>query len=91
MQLHDFVAEEQPSSFRLLIASLKTQIKQDAVDIRAQKHEIRERQHVLGSGAASMEQYHLVTLRLNARARLLIYGTLRGKTWDQMENKHTMT
>lgn len=83
------VDADQPSSNSVLKAALKQQIKQDAVDIRARKQHIRMVQKSYGD--ASSDQSRLVYVRSEARARLLIYGLLRGKTWDQMEQKHEMT
>ncbi len=72
---------------RNLIRSFKTAIKEDAVNLRIEKYAIKLRQRENGSGSEASAQSRLSTHKLEARSRLLIYGTLRGKTWEQMENK----
>lgn len=85
------VAAEQPSPFVILIHSLKASIKEDARSIRVEKDVIRSAQKSYGSGAAASNQSRLAYHRLEARARLLIYGLIRGRTLEQIESKHTMT
>lgn len=81
------VADEQAiQQRRAAILSLKETIKGDAEAIRRDKRQVRELQR---SGAdASGNQSSLAALRMRARARLLIYGTLRGRTWDRIESRH---
>lgn len=74
--------------YQLFVAELKAQIKEDAVKIPAQKKVIRDLQR---TGDAASSQSHLASMRTEARARLLIYGLMRGRTWDQIEPKHEMT
>jgi hypothetical protein len=76
---------------RQLIIDFKQAIKADAISLRAEKREVREFQREHGSGSAAGDQSRLVVHKLEARARLLIYGTLRGRTWDRMEPKHAET
>ena len=75
-------------AYRKLLALLKEQIKDDATSLRAEKCAVRDFQREFGSGSAATLQSQLHHHRLEARARLLIYGLLRGRTWDQIEPKH---
>lgn len=75
-------------AYRALIGKYKQQIKSDTTTIRSWKNEIRNTQKATGGGSAASEQQRLATHRLQARARHLIYGTLRGRTRDQIESKH---
>jgi hypothetical protein len=81
-------ASDQPSPIRVLVARLKEQIKEDRRSIRAEKAEIRSLQHSYGPGGAASLQSRIVNHRLEARARLLIYGVLRGRSWDRIEQRH---
>lgn len=74
----------------IAIRELKRRIKDDAVNIRTHKKELRltQRQNP-NDWHTAVDQSNLMRERSLARARLLIYGVLRGKTWDQMEQKHT--
>lgn len=76
-------------AYRALVASFKTEIKDNALSLRAEKKAIRDTQREYGPGAAASAQSRLSTHRLETRARLLIYGFLRGRTLEQMEPKRT--
>lgn len=70
---------------RNLLALIKQDIKADAVAIRTEKRECRS----LGNtDAAAVAQSNLSRHRGEIRARLLVYGTLRGRSWERMEPKH---
>lgn len=75
-------------SYRGVIGSFKQQVKDDAALIRASKQKINQGQKKNGSGSESAEQWSLVRTRRDARARLLIYGALRGVSWDRIEINH---
>lgn len=75
-------------AYRALIASFKTAIKEDAISLRREKRMVRDEQRTIGEDYSALAQMNLSTHRVQARARHLIYGTLRGRTRDQMEPKH---
>lgn len=75
-------------AYRALIASFKAAIKNDAVSLHREKRMVRDEQRTIGGDYSALAQSNLHTHRLQARARLLIYGMLRGKTWNQIEPKH---
>ena len=75
-------------AYRALVAHYKQNIKDASVAIRVTKREISDTQKANGSGSAASMQSRLTSDRVQQRARLLIYGALRGRTWDQIENKH---
>lgn len=76
-------------AYRSLLASIKQDIKNSMVSLRAEKREISATQKAYGPGSAAGFQSQLARHRNEARARHLIYGALRGRTWDQMEPKRT--
>lgn len=76
-------------AYRALIAKYKQQIKDDIGSIRAEKRELRALASLTHNDEDSARnQSRLSTHRRQARARHLIYGTLRGRSRDQMEPKH---
>jgi len=72
----------------IMIRELKRRIKDDVFSIRAHKVALRTLQHDPTDWHVGVAQSDLVRERGKARAKLLIYGVLRGKTWDQMEANH---
>ena len=89
MTTETFEPTAEQIALRDLIRLLKQTIKDDAVSIRAEKRKLSALASLTQNGNDSaVLQSRLHTQRLQARARLLIYGTLRGKTRSQMEQKH---
>lgn len=86
MTVEQTTARPEPSpedlAVRSLIVALKVAVKQDAVSIREEKAIVKALQ------TAAAEQSRLCAHRVDARSRLLIYGSLRGRAWERMENRH---
>jgi hypothetical protein len=71
----------------VLIATLKQAVKDDATRLRAEKRAVRAQQRALAAEAPAAQR-QLAQHRLEARARLLIYGLLRGRAWEVIEPNH---
>jgi hypothetical protein len=74
-----------PSGARLFV--LKLAIKADAAWIRSEKPVVRALQRSTADDAPA-RQSALDKARFVARARLVVYGLLRGRTWAQIESNH---
>jgi hypothetical protein len=72
---------------RHLVVALKQLVKADAATVRSAKRAVRELQRA-GASASPPAQAGLSALRRDARARLLVYGFVRGRTWAAMEPQH---
>lgn len=70
---------------RDLLASFKTSIKQAAIQQRADKLSLRDS---TDADDRSRWQSNIASTRLRSRARLLVYGFLRGRSWDRTESNH---
>jgi hypothetical protein len=94
MSIEQSAVRSEPTSeqlaWRELVASLKESIKSDARSLRLLKTDIRQLQRASSSNAAAVAQSRLSLERRQARARLLIYGFLRGHTWERMEPNHRL-
>lgn len=66
---------------RLLCASLKVAVKADYPALR--KH-----RETTGKARDAAWQFTLHQMKQQARARLLIYGFVRGHKWERMEKNH---
>ena len=73
---------------RHLLVILKHAVKADAATIRSARLAVRELQRG-GAPEAHPAQAGLSTLRRAARARLLVYGFVRGRAWATMEPHHS--
>lgn len=73
---------------RATLAILKQGIKNDVEGIRTAKRFVREYQKAGDLDAAAANQSALAKQRREARAWLIVYGLLRGRTWEQMERNH---
>jgi hypothetical protein len=82
-----FVRTESDQIFTERLGSLRTQIRADAVQIRSSKQLLRQMQKENHPDSASA-QSSLAFLRKQNRARQLISGFLRGRTWAKMEANH---
>ena len=71
----------------VLVAMLKQMVKDDAGSLRAEKRAVRDLQRRLAADAAAA-QHRLAVHRLDARARLLVYGLVRGRAWECIEANH---
>lgn len=85
MSVSEIVVDQaEKDAYRAILAALKESIKGDAVAIRADKQALKE----MGSHpSAAVCQGNLSARRVQARAALLVYGSLRGRSWDRMEPK----
>ncbi len=91
MTLHQETRPEPTAAeiaYRNLTLTYKEQIKNDATSLHNWKREIRDYQKANGSGSAAGQQSQCAIAWVKARATHLIYGSLRGRTRDQMEPKH---
>lgn len=77
---------EEKYPYKHLIRALKAQVKADAADIRGRKTATREAQRSFQNFAVA--QSSLSYARSLSRARQLVYGLLRGITWERMEPNH---
>ena len=69
---------------RHLVVALKQLVKADAATVRSAKRAVRLLQQA-GAREAHPAQAGLSALRREARARLLVYGLVRGRAWAAME------
>ena len=72
---------------RHLIVTLKQLVKADAATVRSAKRAVRDLQRA-GAPEARPAQAGLSALRRDVRARLLVYGFVRGRPWASMEARY---
>ena len=81
------VLEEEVQTFGARLAGLRALIRADAVEIRAASQALRAACRG-GDAAASSMMAALHHQRQRARARHLLSGLLRGRSFAQMESNH---
>ena len=69
------------------IHTLKSELKQLAVDLRSEKATIKEAQKEFGSGAACSQQYNILKSKMTYRHKHIVYSMMRGRTYEQIEPK----
>jgi cytochrome c551/c552 len=67
--------------------TLKSELKQLAVELRTDKAEIKKIQKEDGSGAAYAQQSSILYKKKNCRHRHIAYSIMRGRTYEQIEQK----
>lgn len=80
------ITDDQKVAYRSVLANLKAAIKADAELIRLAKQVIRS-DAKQGLSTSTM-QFTLHKDRVRARARLIVYGLCRGRSWERMEPNH---
>lgn len=86
MSLVELTPEQQLQ--RTVIRKLKEDIKEAVQPLREQKRYVSSFQKIHGPGSCAVDQSNLARNRRIARARYLVYGLIRGRTWDQIEPNH---
>lgn len=85
MTVRTFTPQEE--AHRLACVQLKAAVKADRPRLRQVSLDVRAAQHNRDAQApAKQSEYH--TEKQKARARLLVYGFIRGKNWERMESNY---
>jgi len=67
--------------------TLKSELKQLAAELHADKADIKATQKESGSGAACTQQYQILKKKKECRHKHIAYSLMRGRTYEQIESK----